>query len=56
MGYHQKLTFVVNGIWDDRLEREGERALLVALEEDLEAEADAVQVDRLRVVFVGESG
>ena len=50
------LTLVINWVGDNRFESEGERALLVALEEHLEAQPDAVQVQALRVVLVGKAG
>ena len=46
------LTLVINWVGDNRFESEGERAFLVALEEHLEAQPDAVQVQALRVVLV----
>ena len=44
------LTFVKDWVWDDWLEGESESAFLVALEEDLEAQPDGVQVQGLSIL------
>lgn len=49
------LTLVEDRVGDDGLEGESESPLVVALQEHLKAEPDAVQVEPLGVVSVSEA-